>query len=151
MLLAALGISLFAATADLAIKILYDERYQAARWMLPILIIGSWFSILANLNESTLLGLGKPSYSAISNSLKFAFLLVGLPLSVKLNGVVGCVLVFSLSDLSRYIPILIGQRRERFSFGMQDLLITFAMFAMIGFWEGLRWILGFGTSFEFFQ
>jgi hypothetical protein len=34
---------------------------------------------------------------------------------------------------------------------MQDLLITLAMFAMIGLWEGLRWILGFGTSFEFFQ
>ena len=52
--------------------------------MLPVLIIGSWFSILAYLNELTLLGLGKPSYNAASNGLKFAFLLIGLPLSFNL-------------------------------------------------------------------
>ena len=51
LLLGAVAMSLAVATADLAIKIFYDERYQAASWMLPILIIGSWFSILANLND----------------------------------------------------------------------------------------------------
>ena len=43
--------SLAIAMADLAIKLFYDERYQAASWMLPILIVGSWFSILANSNR----------------------------------------------------------------------------------------------------
>jgi O-antigen/teichoic acid export membrane protein len=148
MLLAALGFSFFVAMADLAIKVLYDQRYQAASWMLPVLIIGSWFSILANINESTLLGLGKPSYSAISNSLKFGFLIFGLPFGVHSNGVLGGVMVVSLSDLSRYVPIFIGQRRERFSFGMQDLLVTLAMFLLVGFWQWLRWALGFGTSLE---
>ena len=70
LLVAAIGFSLFAATADLLIKILYDERYQAAGRMLPVLIIGSWLSILATIDESTLLGLGKPSYGAISNGRK---------------------------------------------------------------------------------
>src|SRR5262249_2909326 len=53
LLLSALSISLFASIADLLIKFLYDERYQEASWMLPVLITGSWFSILANINEST--------------------------------------------------------------------------------------------------
>jgi O-antigen/teichoic acid export membrane protein len=99
---AAFGFSIFAATADLAIKILYDERYLAATWMLPVLIIGSWFSIVANINESTLLGLGKPSYGAISNSAKFVFLLIGLPLGVSLYGPFGGVMVVALADLCRF-------------------------------------------------
>jgi O-antigen/teichoic acid export membrane protein len=148
MVLAAVGFSFFVATGDLAIRLLYDQRYQAASWMLPVLFTGSWFSIMANLNEATLLGLGKPSYTAISYSSKFVFLLVGLPLGVKSYGLLGGITVVVLADLCRYIPVLIGQRRERFSFGMQDLLITFAGIAMIGLWEWLRWISGFGTSFD---
>ena len=148
LLLGAFGCSLFAATADLAIKLLYDERYQAAGWMLPIMIVGSWFFILTNLNELTLLGLGQPSYLAISNGLKFALLLVGLPLCFNAGGLVGAVIALALIEGSRYIPIFIGQRRQRFSFGRQDLSITIAMFAMIGLFEWLRWVSGFGTSFD---
>jgi O-antigen/teichoic acid export membrane protein len=148
LLLAAFGISILVSTTDLAIKVLYDERYQAAGWMLPVLIMGSWVSILASVNDSTLLGLGKPSYGAISNSAKFGFLVIGLPLGFMVNGVLGVVAVFAMGDLCRYVPIFIGQRRERFSFGMQDLLLTLVAFALIGVWEWLRWISGFGTSFD---
>jgi O-antigen/teichoic acid export membrane protein len=142
--------SLFAATADIPIKILYDERYQAATWILPLLIIGSWFSILTYLNESTLLGLGKPSYNAASNALKFTFLVVGLPLSFKVYGLIGGIMIIVFADLVRYIPILIGQKREHFSFGKQDFLFTLAVLLLIAFWEGIRWISGFGTSFDSF-
>ncbi len=148
MLVAAVGFSLFTATADLPIKLLYDERYQAAGWMLPILIIGSWFTILAFINESTLLGLGKPSYSAVSNAVKFVFLLIGMPLFTKFYGVLGGVMVVAFADLFRYVPILVGQRRERFAFGMQDLLSTSAVYLMIGLLEWLRWTAGYGTSFD---
>ncbi len=148
LLLAALGFSFFVAMSDLAVRIFYDQRYHAAAWILPLLTLGSWFSILANVNESTLLGLGKPSYAAISNGLKFIFLLVGLPAGVASYGLFGAVVVIALVDLVKYVPILIGQRRERFSFGRQDLLITLAMFLLIGLWEWLRWALGVGTSFD---
>jgi len=146
--LIAVGFSFLVAAADLAIKLLFDARYQAASWMLPVLIIGSWFSILASLNESMLLGLGKPSYGAISNGLKFGFLLICLPLSVGTAGIAGGVMVIALSDLCRYIPVIIGQIRERLSFGMQDLLITLAMVPLICLLEWLRWKCGFGTSFD---
>jgi len=148
LLAATFGFSLFAATTDLAINIIYDQRYQAATWMLPILIFGSWFTILANINESTLLGLGRPSYSAISNGAKFVYLLVGLPLGLRTAGVLGCVTVIAFGDLCRYIPILIGQRRERFSFAIQDLALTLTVVMLVGLWEWLRWALGLGTSFE---
>ncbi len=148
MLMAAIGFSFLTATADLPIKILYDERYHAAGWMLPVLIGGSWFTILSVINESTLLGLGRPSYGAISSGLKFAFLLIGLPLSVSSCGILGGVMVIAVSDLCRYFPILIGQRRERFSFGMQDLISTSTVLSIVSLLEWLRWVAGYGTSFD---
>jgi len=146
--MAALGLSLLAAVADLPIKILYDQRYEAATWMLPVLVLGAWFSILANINEATLLGLGKPSYSAVANASKFAALLIGLPLGVKSFGLIGGIFVVGLADLPRYIPILIGQRSQNFSFGMQDLFATAGVCVLVVFWGTLRWAAGFGTSFE---
>jgi O-antigen/teichoic acid export membrane protein len=150
LLAAAFGISVLVAMLDLVIAVLYDERYQAAGWMLPILVSGSWFAILATINDSIVVGLGKPAYSAISNAGKLAFLAAGLPLGFALGGVTGVVLVVALSDACRYFPILLGQRREGLSFGMQDLLLTIAVFGLIAIWELLRWSAGYGTSFDTF-
>jgi O-antigen/teichoic acid export membrane protein len=145
---AAIGFAIFVTTADLAIKVLYDARYHAATWILPVLIVGSWFATLASLGESSLLGLGKPNYSAFSNSAKLVFLVIGLPLGVGHDGLVGGVLVIALADIARYITVLVGQEREHFSFGTQDLLITSAFFLLTVLLEWLRWVVGFGTSFE---
>jgi O-antigen/teichoic acid export membrane protein len=150
LLLIALGCSVFIATADLIIKLLYDQRYHAAAWMLPVLVLGAWFSMIATTNESTLLGLGAPSYSAIGNSVRFTLLMVGLPLSLKFVGLNGAIVSLVLAEVSRYVPIYIGQRRHRFSFGAQDLAITLTMFALIALWEWLRWASGLGTSFDSF-
>jgi len=146
--IAALCFAFSIASIDLVIKLLYDQRYHAASWMLPVLLVGSWFAVLANLNEATLLGLGKPLYSAVGNGVKFAFLLIGLPLSVRSYGVLGGIFIVILAEFSRYIPLFVGQRREQFSFGRQDALVTLGGFAMLGLLEWLRWMFGFGTSFE---
>jgi O-antigen/teichoic acid export membrane protein len=148
LLVAALGLSILAATADLLIEVLYDQRYHAAGWMLGVLSIGAWFSIVCSLNESTLLGFGKPFFGAVANSLKLGWLLIGLPLAFVKFGAVGAIIVITVSDLFRYIPIFIGQIRERFSFGVQDLFATLVVFALIALWEWVRWSLGFGTSFD---
>jgi O-antigen/teichoic acid export membrane protein len=146
--LTALGCSLFVATADLAIKIIFDQRYHAAGWMLPILIVGAWFSTVAMINESTLLGLGRPFYLTVGYSVRFVLLVFGLPISLKFGGLVGGIVALAMIEMCRYIAIFVGQKRERFSFGGQDLGITIAMFLMIGLWEGLRWVSGLGTSFD---
>jgi O-antigen/teichoic acid export membrane protein len=148
LLLASLGLSVFAAVADLPIKILYDDRYQAAGWMLPIMTIGIWFSILCSINETTLLGLGKPNYGAVGNCFRFAYLLIALPNGFKHYGIAGVVIVVSLADLCRYLPIMIGQIHVRLSFFIQDSCLTVTTFLSIAFWVWLRWMLGFGTSFS---
>ena len=147
-LVAALGFSVFAAFSDLAIRLFYDDRYQAATWMLPVLLLGAWVTVLVNLNESTLLGLGRPSFSALSNASKFVFIMIGMLLSIPHYGVLGGVVVVAASDLCRYAAILVGQLRERMSFGRQDLLASAAVIALISMWEWLRELVGLGNSFE---
>lgn len=148
LLIGALGIAALVTVADVAIKIMYDQRYQAAGWMLPLLCLGAWFSMISSLNESMLLGLGKPLYSAASNGLKFVWLLIGLPIAFAQFGVLGAIVVVSASDFWRYIPSLMGQIRERFSFVGQDIIATFAILLFLGLCEWIRWSLGFGTSFD---
>jgi O-antigen/teichoic acid export membrane protein len=148
LLFVAFGISVFSVTSDLIIRTLLDARYQAAGLLLPIFSLGVWFSIVCSINESTLLGLGKPLYGAAANGLKLIYLIVGLPTSFTYFGIVGVATLVALSDLCRYLPILVGQVRERFSFGMQDLFLTVVLFGFVGCGEWLRWKLGFATSFE---
>jgi O-antigen/teichoic acid export membrane protein len=146
-LVAAIGVSALAATADFVVGALYDQRYQAAAWMVPMLMRGSWFAIICDLNESTLLGFGRPSYSAIANGFKLGWLLIGLPIGFAAYGAAGAVIVVAASDLFRCVPIFIGQVRAGFSFAAQDSAATLVFFACVGICEWLRWVSGLGTSF----
>ena len=148
MLLSALGISVFVAISDFLIATLYDQRYQAAGWMLPVLAIGLWFTILSTVNEWTLIGIGRPIYSTLSNGLKLAWILVALPIATIHYGVLGAVVVVAVSDLFRYISILTGQIRFHLSFAMQDTLSTLVLFALIVLLECVRLAFGLGTSFD---
>ena len=144
----AVGVAVLAVSSDLVIRLLYDRRYYEATWLLPILVLGSWFSILAVANELTLLGLGKPSYGAFSNVVKLLFLLVGLPMSFAFDGLLGATIVVAFADVPKILALQIGQRRERFSFASQDATATLVMIALVVALEATRWSFGFGTSFD---
>jgi hypothetical protein len=60
----------------------------------------------------------------------------------------GAIAVVAVSDACRYIPTYIGQVHERIAFGMQDFSMTVLTIILLFAFEWLRWILGFGTSFE---
>lgn len=136
------------AFADYAIMIIYDDRYHEAGWMLPVMLLGVWGAILCSMNEYALLGLGKPLYGAAGNMVKLVCLVVGIPLALKTTGLLGTILVVAFSDFCRYIPILIGQRRERLSFFLQDLGVSLFLLALLGAFILLRWQAGFGTPFD---
>ncbi len=68
--------------------------------------------------------------------------------AVPRYGVFGGVVVVAASDLFRYAPVFYGQVRERFSFGRQDMLATLVVIAGIAFFQGMRWLAGFGVSYD---
>jgi O-antigen/teichoic acid export membrane protein len=150
LLVLAFGISVFAATGDLIVNALFDHRYHDAGLILPTLVVGVWFSILCAINESPLLGFGKPSFSTVANALKLIYLVVGLQLSFTQYGIMGAAAFIAASELCRYVPLLLGQLKQGFSFAIQDAVLTLTFFALLGIEESLRWWLGFGTSLDGF-
>ena len=68
----AVGLTLLVSFGDVAIKILYDDRYIQAAWMLLILALGIWQRVLCNTgSESALFAIGKIQYPAFGQLLRF--------------------------------------------------------------------------------
>ena len=148
LLLTAFGLAAFAAVADVPIKLIYDPRYYGAADILPFTTLGAWFTIMCSINEAVLLGFARPQYAATGNALKLAWLLVGLPLGYVWHGFFAVIIVVAVGDLFRYMPILFGQIRNRFSFGWQDFCLSVLMFGLFAFFVWLRWRLGYGLAFS---
>lgn len=148
LLLCAVSIAFGVSIADFAIMIVYDARYHEAAWMLPVMLLGVWVSILCSMNDYALLGLGKPLYGASGNMAKLVCLVVGIPVGLHLHGLLGAILALALSDVCRYFPILFGQRREHMSFRGQDLVLTGLLLVLLAALSWVRWQLGFGTAFD---
>jgi hypothetical protein len=62
----------------------------------------------------------------------------------------GAAAFIAAADLCRYIPILVGQVKQRFSFAIQDVFLTLTVFSLLAAEEFFRWWLGFGTSLDGF-
>ena len=57
-------------------------------------------------------------------------------------------MTLALVEVCRYVVIFVGQKRERFSFGGQDLAVTLMMFMLVGLSGMVAVGLGFGTSLD---
>lgn len=134
--------------SDIAFTFIYDARYHEASWMLTLLLLGGWVSILCSTNEYTLLGFGKPFYNVVGNGLKLAFYLAVLPLAFNVAGLIGAILVIAFSDLTRYTTLAVGQRREHVSFLRQDAAATVIFIALIVVMSAIRYEMGGGTAFD---
>ncbi len=137
-------LALFACFSDFAVYLLYDDRYRAAGWILPILAIGMWPLIMRYSNEGCLLAVGKPKYNAFGNLAKFAYLTCALPAAKLLGGDVAVVIAVALGDLPAYIIQNIGLAKERLSFMKQDASMTGVFALALGALIAIRLVAGLG-------
>lgn len=144
----AVGLSLLTAFGDFAISLLYDERYAAATWMLPLMAFGIWFSALFYTATPALLALGKPIYTAYSNFGRLFVVVFGLWFGFQMYGLVGAVIGIAFSDLASYLVLYYGLLREKLSFVLQDIQLTLIYFAMLAAVLGLRYGLGWGLPID---
>ncbi len=119
---AAMAMSL--AASDQLVLLLYDTRYHMAAFMLPVLLAGVWFAVLAAFHEATLFGLDRPQASATGNGVKFAIMVVGLPLLVPLYGVFAGLLVLCAAEVGRWLALSIALRRDKLGSVAEDLVLT---------------------------
>lgn len=134
--------------SDLVVTFIYDSRYHEATWMLTLLLLGGWLSILCSLSEYSLLGVGKPTYNVVGNGLKLVFYVTVLPLAFEKLALFGAIVAIAFSDIARYVVLNIGQRREHISFLRQDLAATLFFVLLIGIFSAVRYGLGLGTAFD---
>ncbi|MEL7242022.1 MAG: oligosaccharide flippase family protein [Cyanobacteria bacterium J06643_5] len=133
---------------DLVINLLYDQRYVAATWMMPILCSGMWFSLLFYTISPALLAIGKPLYSAQSNFARFAIILLAVPIAHQSFGVVGAISVIAFSDVPLYIVNLYGLWQEKLFCLTQDLQTTAFFICFLSLFLFIRYSLGLGLPIE---
>ena len=84
----------------------------------------------------------------VANTVKLVWLVVTLPLAYQAYGILGAIIAVAAGDIIRYMPMLFGQVRERFSFARQDFATTVLLFGLFGLWFLLRDYLGLGSPFD---
>jgi len=126
----AVALAVALAVSDRAILLLYDARYHAAAFMLPVLFASAWFAVLAVFSEATLFGLDRPQAGAVGNLAKFLILIVGLPLAVPHYGIFAGLLVLLLGEAGRWATLSVALRAERLTSVSDDVLMTIGVFVL---------------------
>jgi O-antigen/teichoic acid export membrane protein len=144
LLLAAAGVALLACSGDYLISVLFDQRYRAASWIFPLLVVGLWPQIMTLTIDGCLLAIGKPIYSAVANSIRFVYLAASLPIAYKLGGELAAVVAVALNGVFPYLVYAFGMKREKLSMLKQDLSMTLVLFVAIGALIAVRLVFGLG-------
>lgn len=122
------------AVSDLFVILAYDARYAAAALLLPMLLLGAWFSVQAAISESVLLGLAQPSRAAMANLLKLLLMTAAVVFAFEHGNLFFVFLVLALSDAPRYFVLLAAQHRAGLRFGAHDLgLFLLMLLAVVVF------------------
>ncbi|MGD0904870.1 MAG: oligosaccharide flippase family protein, partial [Terracidiphilus sp.] len=117
---------------------MYDRRYHAASWMVPVLALGLWHTLMYATTMPALFSLGKSQYSAIGNALYCAAVVTAIPLAFHFFGIFGAVVAVAAGDLPLYFVTVTGASREGVSTWRQDLKATVFFLALLSLGLALR-------------
>lgn len=117
---------------------MYDRRYHDAAWMVPILALGLWHTLMYATTMPALFSLGKSQYAAIGNASYCIAVAAAIPISFHYFGMFGAVIAVALGDLPLYFVTVTGASREHISTWRQDLLATGFFLALLGIGLALR-------------
>lgn len=148
LLLVATGIGTVIGWSDWAVRLLYGPKYLAAGWMLSILLIGSWISVVAQLNEAVVFGSGRPKLVSIANVVRIAVMMALLPAGFAIGGLPLALFALPASELARTVILFFAQRKIGISFLAQDLLLSAAVAVMVLGWIAVRSSLGLGMPWS---
>jgi O-antigen/teichoic acid export membrane protein len=133
---------------DRVIATLYGHRYIQATWMMPIICFGLWFSILFQSISETLVAIGKPSYLAPAQFIRFLSVAIGIPTGYHFAQIPGAICALAMSDIPLYLTNLFALTREKLSPIHQDIQMTFYFIVSLGILLIIRYQLGFGLPID---
>jgi O-antigen/teichoic acid export membrane protein len=116
----------------------YPAKYADARWMVPILAVGLWHTLMYQTLGPVLLSLGKSKYGAIGNGVYCFTILAGIPAAFHFYGLVGAIVAVAAGDFPLYVVTAFGATREGVRPLKQDGLLTLCFLALLACEFGLR-------------
>jgi O-antigen/teichoic acid export membrane protein len=120
----AILLSIMVNWGNLLILKLYDRRYHEAAWMIPILTLGLWHTLLYQTTAPVLFSLGKAQYNAVGNAAYCAGIFLGIPIAFHFFGMFGAVIAVAAGDFPLYLATQFGATREGVRPLRQDLQMT---------------------------
>ncbi len=120
------------------VRTIFDHRYHEAAWMVPILALGLWHTLMYSTTMPALFSLGKSKYNAIGNGLYCGAAIIAIPVAFHFFGMIGAVAAVAASDLPLYFVTVVGASREGVSTWKQDLQATGVFAAFLGTGLALR-------------
>ncbi len=101
-----LGLILVICVGDQLVLHLYDHRYRAAAWMVGVLALGLWHTMLYSTLSPAILALSKAHYNAIANLVYCISLFTLIPVGFHFYGTLGAVVAVAAGDLPVYFVVL---------------------------------------------
>lgn len=129
LLLSGWAIAGLAGGGEAAVRLLYDQRYAQAGWIVQILALASWFTVLESTNGAVLLARGESHWTAASSGAKLLGMLALIPLGYVLGGFTGAVAGLALSEVLRYAVSAVAVTRAGLRGWPQELRLTAWVFA----------------------
>jgi O-antigen/teichoic acid export membrane protein len=117
---------------------LYPAKYADARWMVPILAVGLWHTLMYQTLGPVLLSLGKSKYGAIGNGVYCFTILAGIPLAFHFYGLLGAIIAVAAGDFPLYLVTVFGATREGVRPLKQDGLLTLGFLSVLALEFAIR-------------
>jgi len=110
----------------------YDKRYADTGWMIPILALGLWHTLMYATIGDILFALGKSKYNAVGTACFCVTMFVALPIAFHFFGLRGAVISVAAGDFPFYLVLTYGVWREKVSVWRQDLYSTAMFLGFLG-------------------
>jgi O-antigen/teichoic acid export membrane protein len=137
----ALVLSLMVAWGGPLVLKIYPKQINAAGWMVPILAVGLWHTLLYTTTLPVLLSLGKSKYNAYGNAVYCFSIVVGILIGFKLMGLAGAVIAVAAGDLPMYAVTQYGMVKEGVNPLRQDAQMTALFLALLGVFFAMKFFL----------
>jgi O-antigen/teichoic acid export membrane protein len=134
---------------DIFIRHVYDKRYYGAAWMIALLAIGLWHTLLYQTITPVIMSLQKAHYNALANLFYCIALFTLLPLGYTYLGLgmVGAVAAVAISDLPVYFVNIYASQRNGLGTLRQDGLMTLFFLCTLAVGLGIRHLFGVPSPF----
>jgi len=112
-----------------AVRLLYDQRYEDAGWIVQLLSLASWFTVLEATNGAVLLARGEARWTAANGAAKLLGMLALIPLGYVVGGFPGAVAGLAAAEILKYATSAFAVTRAGLKGWPQELRLTGWVFA----------------------